>query len=114
MAGAASETNYFKYPATASDHSNLEIVPDAAIEPVGKDRPAPQSSWQHQQQQQYGQLEKNESSRVPGKEILGLSVRTFWVITISLVLVLAGAIGGGIGGGLAASGRNRDQDDSSR
>lgn len=35
------------------------------------------------------------------EEILGLSVRTFWVVVAVLVLVLAGGIGGGVGGGLA-------------
>jgi hypothetical protein len=39
---------------------------------------------------------------IKSKRILGLTVPTFWIVTLVVVMILAGGIGGGVGGGLAA------------
>ncbi|KAK3997961.1 hypothetical protein QBC44DRAFT_392390 [Cladorrhinum sp. PSN332] len=36
-------------------------------------------------------------------KILGLPVRTFWILVVVLVIILAGGIGGGVAGGMAAN-----------
>jgi len=93
-----------KYPVPEYDHSGLEAVPIPHLET---------GSWHHQQQDMgHGPpsttwVEPPQVANLPAKprqRILGLSVKTFWILIVLLVVIVAGGVGGGVGGGLAARG----------
>ena len=91
-----------KYYATA-DNSGIEYVPHSALESA----PPDQGHSPGQQTLQPYMLGAYTDPSQPDKtqRILGLSVRTFWIVLIILIVILAGGIGGGVGGGLAARSR---------
>ena len=69
--------------------------------------------WHHQQQDMgHGPssttwVEPPQGTNLPAEpreRILGLSVKTFWILIVLLVVIVAGGVGGGVGGGLAARG----------
>ncbi len=68
-------------------------------------------NWHHQQQKEvytprtWDAPENANPPVEPKQRILGLSVRTFWIVVVLLVVIVAGAIGGGVGGGMAAKSR---------
>ena len=100
MADQPSGTKYFATP----DHAGLQLDQHSGLEPVSQD-------WGHSPTSQDnlyntpGGYTDGTSQPSKSQRILGLPVKTFWIILVVLVVILAGGIGGGIGAGLAARGR---------
>ncbi|KAK4147862.1 uncharacterized protein C8A04DRAFT_24421 [Dichotomopilus funicola] len=97
-----------KYTVNDSVNSGLEPVPHEQLPWPQKEHYHNHNNYEYgnntnnQQPTDHEGLEVAHRSGGPKQRILGLSVRTFWIILIILVVVVAGAIGGGVGGGLAA------------
>ncbi|KAK4188478.1 hypothetical protein QBC35DRAFT_531734 [Podospora australis] len=108
----------YPIPYHGNEGGGLEVVPQAANGPERYYGPA----WEH-----YGQkppLSTTTATEVPPhytgspiseaaperKRILGLTVKTFWILVFVIVVILAAGIGGGVAGGLAASNKNNNQE----
>ncbi|KAK4136678.1 hypothetical protein BT67DRAFT_187736 [Trichocladium antarcticum] len=62
----------------------------------------PHPGWQEQTYTYKHESYPDTAQSSKTQRILGLSVRTFWVVVVILVVLLAAGIGGGVGGSLAA------------
>jgi len=90
---------YPKYPVIADDTPKYVggYEASATADPVSPypDSPAPSHGYEQAQAAGYP-LPPAE------KKILGLKKRTFWIVAITVLIILAAALGGGLGGGLSA------------
>ncbi|KEZ40891.1 hypothetical protein SAPIO_CDS7889 [Scedosporium apiospermum] len=87
---------YPKYPVIADDTPKYVggYEASATADPVSPypDSPAPSHGYEQAQAAGYP-LPPAE------KKILGLKKRTFWIVAITVLIILAAALGGGLGGG---------------
>jgi hypothetical protein len=93
----------------SADHMGLQLAqPGLEVAQPGLE-PAPNKDWAWDSEQQSytpgGYTDTSQANKSKSEKILGLPVKTFWIVLVVLVVILAGGIGGGVGGGLAAQSR---------